>query len=239
MSYLYNTFFYEPLYNALMFMFEFIPWADAGVVVILLTIIVRFMMYPLSKKSVDTQVKMSEISPQIEEIKKKYKEKPEEHARLILAIYKEKGVNPFSGIFVIMVQIPIIFALYQIFLHLPEIKSEAMYSFLNTPDNINTMFLGIIDVSGKSVIMALFASLSTYLQLKVTSRYQKPPEGDSFGENLARNMQNQMKYVFPVLVFFISYSISVAIALYWLTTNLFSVGQEIYIRERMKKPNLS
>jgi len=235
MSYLYQTFFFNPLYNTLMLLFQVVPWADAGVIVILLTVLVRFFMYPLSKRAVVTQAKMSEISPQIEEIKKKYKDKPEEQARETLALYREKGVNPFSGILVIIIQIPIIFALYQIFLHFPEVKAEIVYSFLSAPESINTLFLGLLDVSGKSVPIAVLAAVSTFFQLQISSRYQKAPQGDSFGENLARSMQAQMKYVFPLMVFFISYSISAVIALYWLTTNLFSIAQEVFIRRKIAK----
>ncbi len=236
MSYLYHTFFFDPLYNALITLFNFLPWADAGLVVILLTILVRLIMYPLSKKAVMTQIRMGEIAPELESIKTKYKDKPEEQARKTLELYREKKVNPFSGILVIIIQIPLIFALYQIFLHFPEVKAEILYSFVSMPTEINTTFLGFMELTGKSLWIALLAAVSTYFQFKVSSQFQKVPAGDSFGDNLARSMQTQMKYIFPFIVFFISYNISAVIALYWLTTNIFSIGQEIYIRRNQPKP---
>lgn len=238
MSYLYHTFFFDPLYNALILLFKVLPWADAGIIVILLTILVRLILYPLSKKAVVTQVKMAEIGPDLENLKEKFKDKPEEQARRTLALYKEKGVNPFSGIFVILIQIPIILALYQIFLHFPEINLEVLYSFVPVPENINATFLGLLDITGKSAIIAALAAISTYFQLQIATQHQNAPKGNSFGDNLTRSMQTQMKYIFPVIVFFISYKISGVIALYWLTTNLFSIGQEIYVRKNLK-PSLT
>jgi YidC/Oxa1 family membrane protein insertase len=235
MSFLYHTFFFDPLYNILVFLFKILPWADAGLIVIILTILVRLMIFPLSRKAVLTQVKMAELAPELAKIKEKYKDKAEEQARQTLALYREKGVNPFSGILVIIIQIPIILALYQIFLHFPEINLALLYSFVTIPENINTTFLGLLDITAKNIPLAFLAALSTFFQFQISMKGQVPPKGNSFTDNLTRSMQTQMKYIFPVIVFFISYSISGAIALYWLTTNLFSIAQEIFVRKNIKK----
>ncbi len=235
MSYLYHTLFFDPLYNSLLILFRIMPWADAGIVVIVLTVLVRLILFPLSKKAVITQVRMAEIAPELEQIKERFKDKPEEQARKTLALYREKGVNPFSGILVIIIQIPIIIALYQIFLNFSEVRLELLYSFVSAPEYINSIFLGLLDLTGKSVVVAFLAALSTYFQLHIASKGQIIPKGNSFGDNLTRSMQTQMKYLFPVIVFFISYSISGVIALYWLTTNLFSIAQDLYVRKRLKK----
>ena len=234
MFFLYHKFFFDPLYNLLVFLFEIFPWADAGILVILLTILVRLIMYPLSRKAVVTQVKMAEIGPELAEIKEKYKDKAEEQARRTLALYKERGVNPFSGILVIVIQVPIILALYQIFLHFPTVDPGILYSFVSVPENINTTFLGLIDISAKNAIIAALAAASTYFQFQVSMSGQTKPQGNSFTDNLTRSMQSQMKYFFPVLVFFISYKISGVIALYWLTTNLFSIGQELFVKRNLR-----
>lgn len=234
MSFFYHTLFLDPLYNILVLLLKLSPWVDAGVIVIFLTVLVRMVMFPLSRKAVLTQVKMTEIAPALAKIKEQYKDKVEEQAKLTLALYKEKKINPFSGILVILIQIPIIFALYQIFLHLPEINSTLLYSFVAAPDHINTLFLGFLDITAQSVPLALLAALSTFFQFQISAKGQTKPTGNSFGDNFMRNMQTQMKYLFPIIVFFISYNISGAIALYWLTSNLFSIGQEIFIRKRLK-----
>jgi len=234
MSTFYHTIFFDPLYNTLIILFKVLPWADAGILVVILTIIVRLIIFPLSKKAILTQVKMAEIGPQLTEIKEKYKNKAEEQARRTLALYKEKGVNPFSGILVIAIQIPIILALYQIFLHFPEINADLLYSFVSVPDLISTRFLGLIDITEKNMVIAFLAALSTFFLFRISMKGQVKPKGNSFGNNLTRSMQTQMKYIFPIIVFFISYQISGAIALYWLTTNLFSIGQELFVRKKLK-----
>lgn len=234
MSFFYHTFFFDPLYNFLIVLFKILPWADAGILVIILTILVRLIIFPLSKKAILTQVKMAEIGPQLAEIKEKYKNQTEEQAKRTLALYKEKGVNPFSGILVIAIQIPIILALYQIFLHFPEINTTFLYSFITAPNSINTLFIGLVDITEKSLVIALLAAVSTFFQFQISMKSVAKPTGNSFGNNLTRSMQTQMKYFFPVIVFFIAYNISGVIALYWLTTNLFTIGQEIFVRNKLK-----
>ncbi len=237
MSYLYHTFIYTPLYNLLIALFNVIPWADAGIVVIVLTIIVRFVLFPLSKKAIVTQVAMQDINPALRAIQEKHKDDQETQTRETLALYKAKGVNPFSGIFVLFLQLPVIFALYGIFLNsgLPGVSKDILYSFISAPSHIDTMFLGIIEITKKSVILALLAAVSSFFQMKVATGSQKPPEGNNFADSLTRTMQTQMKYVFPFIVFFISYTISGVIALYWFTTNIFTIGQEIYVRRKLAR----
>lgn len=229
MSYIYHLFFFDPLYNTLITLFKITPWMSAGVAVVILTVLVRLILYPLSRKAVVTQAKMAEAGPKLEEIKEKYKDKPEEQAKRTLAFYKEQGINPFSGILVIIIQLPIIIALYQIFLHFPEVNMTYIYSFVQAPLSIDTTFLGV-DITGKSLTLAFLAGLSTFVQLYVSTKYQSAPKGNSLGDNLARSMQSQAKYVFPVIMFFIAYQVSGVIGLYFFTTNVFSIGQEIFVR---------
>ncbi|MBX4189565.1 YidC/Oxa1 family membrane protein insertase [Candidatus Parcubacteria bacterium] len=238
MSSLYHHFVFNPLYNALIAIFTFVPWADAGVAVILITIVVRVILFPLSQKAVVAQVKMQQISKDLQNIKDKYKDNKEEQARQTLALYKDKGVNPFSGILVLLIQLPVIFALYGIFLYtgFPKVDTEILYSFIHIPENISAVFLGM-DLTKKSAILALLAAIATFFQMRLaTARMPLPAKGKgdaSFGDNLAQSMQTQMKYFLPVLVFFIAYKISGVIALYWLTTNLFTIGQELLVRKRL------
>lgn len=238
MSALYNGVIFNPLYNALIAIFNILPWVDAGIAVILLTVAVRLILFPLSRKAVLTQVRMQEIAPALASIKEKYKDNQEEQAKKTLALYKEMGVNPFSGVLVLLIQLPIIFALYRIFLHagFPNVDMKLLYSFVHVPEHINTMFLGLIDITKKSAPLALLAALSTFFQLKLATKNaqtNKNKDAKGFGNDLAESMQTQMKYVFPFIVFFISYKISGVIALYWLTSNIFTIGQEIVVRKKV------
>ncbi len=166
MTAFYHLLIHDPLYNALIGIFNILPWADAGVVIILLTSLVRLALFPLSRKAVNTQIQMQAIGPKLAEIKEKYKDNSQEQARRTLELYKEKGVNPFSGVLVLLIQLPIIFALYRIFLYagFPNVNSAILYSFVHAPEHINTIFLGLIDLTHKSWFLALLAAITTFFQ---------------------------------------------------------------------------
>ena len=97
------------------------------------------------------------------------------------------------------------------------------------------MFFGIIDLSIKSIPLAILAGVSQYLQAHYMPQPAPSPanaDGSvSFSESFAKSMQMQMKYIFPFVIAFIAYSISGAVALYWITSNLFMVGQQIYVKK--------
>ena len=240
MSYLFNIFFYKPLYNGLIFLITILPWADIGIIVILFTCIVKLVLFPLSKKSVLNHIKMKEIQPELDAIKEKHKNNKQEQALKVMALYKEKKVNPFSGILLLFIQIPIIFALYFVFLKggLPKIDTNMLYSFIKIPEPVNISFLGLMDITQKSYIMAFFAALTQFFQVKFAipsfKKTDNSLKSNSFKDDLAKSMSIQMKYILPVIIFFISRGLPAVIALYWTTSNLFAIGQELYLRRSRK-----
>ncbi|MBY0376500.1 YidC/Oxa1 family membrane protein insertase, partial [Patescibacteria group bacterium] len=153
----------------------------------------------------------------------------EEQARKTFELYKEHKTNPFSGCLLVLIQIPIIFALYYVFYKGINFDGGILYSFIKNPGTMNMEFLGLIDIAGRSLLLAIIAGLSQYLQAHYMPKPTENSGGDGgFQDSLAKSMRLQMKYIFPVLVAFIAYRISGAIALYWITSNLFAVGQQIY-----------
>jgi YidC/Oxa1 family membrane protein insertase len=97
------------------------------------------------------------------------------------------------------------------------------------------LFLGILDIGKSSLILAIIAGISQYFQ---ASLMPKPvisdKNSDSFQDNFARSMQTQMKYVFPFLIAFIAYRVSGAVALYWITSNIFAIGQQMYANKKKR-----
>jgi YidC/Oxa1 family membrane protein insertase len=237
MSAFFHVAFYQPLYNGLIFLMDILPWFDAGVIVVLFTILVKFILFPLSKQAVITQIRMKEIEPQLKAIKEKYKDNSQEQAKKTMEMYKEKKVNPFSGVFVVLLQLPIIFALYYIFLRsgLPSIDGNLLYSFIPHPNTVNMSFLGLINITQKSLFLAFLAGISSFFQAKLAAPVVAPKKDNpSFSDDLARGMSMQMRYVLPIIVFFISYKISGVVALYWFTSNVFTIIQERYLRKKFK-----
>lgn len=233
LSYIWNTFLYDPLLNALAFLVSIIPGGDVGVAVILLTILVKVLLFPLSQKSIESQAEMNILAPEINKIKASGASK-EEQAKQTFELYKKHKVNPFSGCLLVLIQIPIIFALYFVFFKGIKFDSGLLYSFIHAPEHANMVFLGIIDIGQKSLILAILAGVSQYLQAHFMPKPTSSPTAGSvpsFSESFAKSMHMQMKYIFPFIVAFIAYSISGAVALYWITSNLFMVGQQIYVKK--------
>ncbi|MBP9714996.1 MAG: membrane protein insertase YidC [Candidatus Pacebacteria bacterium] len=225
---IWNTVLYEPLLNALAFLVSIVPGGDVGLAVILLTLLVKIVLFPLSQRSIESQKKMNLLAPEIKKIKDSGASK-EEQAKLTFELYKKHKTNPFSGCLLILIQIPIIFALYYVFLKGLNFESGLLYSFVKAPENVNMLFLGVLDLTQKSLLLAVLAGISQFFQ----AYYMPKPapstgDGKSFQESFAKSMHVQMKYVFPFIVAFIAYSVSGAIALYWVTSNIFAVGQQIY-----------
>lgn len=233
-----NTFFYEPLYNALIFLVGVVPGGDVGIAVIVLTVLVKFALYPLSQKSIVTQLKMRALEGEISAIKERHKDKKEEQARQTMALYKKHKVNPFSGCVTVLIQLPIILALYFVFLKGLAPDGGVLYSFVHFPENLNPHLLGLFDLGKKSVILALVAGVFQYFQMDITLPKTKPRVGvgASFAEEFSRSMTTQMRYVLPVMIVFIAYTTSGAVALYWAASSLFAIGQELLVRRGIQKP---
>ena len=230
----FTTTIFQPLYNGLIFLMASIPFADAGVVIIIFTIVVKLVLLPLSLKASKAQIEMKAIEKDLQKIKDTYKDNKEELSKKTIEYYQEKGINPFASILILIIQLPIVIGLYQVFLKsgLPSVETALLYTFVTAPVAINMMFLNIINISQKSVVLAIIAGITTYMQISLANTNQQQPSGSGMQNDIARAMAVQMKYVFPIIVTFICYSISSALALYWITSNIFAVLQEIYIKKK-------
>src|SRR3989338_1419614 len=232
-----NTLLYEPLVNALAILVSIIPGGDVGIAVVILTIFVKVALFPLSKKSIESQAQMSLLAPELDKIKKSGASK-EEQAKQTFELYKKHKTNPFSGCLLALIQIPIIFALYYVFSKGVNFDSESLYSFVHLPENINMDFLGVIDISQKSLVLAILAAVSQYFQARFMPKPASSAAPGSFAESFTKSMHMQMRYILPIFIFIILYtdfmgiSLSGAVALYWVTSNVFAIGQQIYIDKK-------
>jgi|SRR3989338_4765811 len=235
-SYIWNLILYKPLLNALAALVSIVPGGDVGIAVIILTLVVKLLIFPLSQRSIESQAKMNLLAPELNKIKKSGKSK-EEQAKETFELYKKHRTNPFSGCLLVLIQIPIIFALYYVFWKGINFESGLLYSFVHVPEHINMIFLGILDLSKKNLVLAVLAGVSQYFQAYFMP---KPPNlgasNGTFGESFQKSMNMQMKYFFPFLVAFISYSVSGAVSLYWITSNIFAIGQQIYVERKKHVP---
>lgn len=239
MSSLWHTFFFDPIYNTLVFFIDHVPHGDVGLAIIFTVLLVKMVLLPLSIKAVQTQKVMREIEPKLKEIKEKYKDDKQKQAEAMMGIYREAGMNPLASLFLTLLQIPIIIALYFAVssgggIALPAINTALLYSFISAPSEVTMYFLGMIDMLGHSVPLALAAGVTQYVYIHLSMPALPPREANAepdFKADFMRNMQLQMKYVMPVMIAIVAYSISTAIALYFFVSNLTMIGQEYFIRK--------
>ena len=232
---LWNILIYKPLYNALVGLIDILPGANIALAVIILTTFVRTLMLPLNKKSIKSQMAMKEIEPELSKIKKDYPDR-QIQAQKTMALYKEYGVNPFSGCLVVLIQFPIIIALYLVFtkgINGGAIDSSLLYSFIKIPNEVGLNFLGI-KITENNLIIAVLVAVSQYFSLKQINDINKPKKEASidpnekvdFAQEFSKNMSKNMTYTLPVIIGIVSYQVSVAVALYFLTSNIVSIVQQ-------------
>ena len=231
----FNIILYQPLFNALVFLYQYIPGRDFGVAVIALTLIIRIVLYPLMAKSIKSQRVMTEIQPKAQEIQKKYKDDKEKQAKEMMALYQKEKVNPFGGCLPLLIQLPILIALYRVFWKgLQPETMDFLYSFVPNPGVIDSTFLGMINLAEASILLAIVAGISQFFQTKMLMPRMK--QSVSQGGQMAQfsgMMQKQMLYFFPILTVFILWRLPSAIGIYWIVTALFTVLQQYLV---MKKP---
>lgn len=238
---LWTTIFYQPIYNALIFIINNITVGDVGFGIILLTILVKFILFPLTKKSIRSQILMKRIEPELKKIKKDFPDK-QEQAKKTFELYKKFGVNPFSGCLVVLLQLPVIFALYYVFYKGLALESGPLYSFIKNPTQLHTNFLGLVEVHGKSIVLAVLAGVTQFIQGYLAAPVKPKVEivkevssqdPKTFQEQMADSMQMNIRYILPIFITFIAYKISAAVAIYWITSNIFTIVQEWYIRRQI------
>jgi YidC/Oxa1 family membrane protein insertase len=231
----FHTIFYQPIYNLAVFLIGVLPNHSVALAVIATTLLVKFALFPLTKKALITQMRMRDIEPKLEAIRTKYKDDRQATALATMQVYKEEGVNPFSSIMALFVQLPVIFALYFIFYKggFPSIHLQDLYSFITPPQGISMEFL-MFHMAEKSWVLALIAGGAQFVQAQLAMPPLPESKEASFKNDMARSMNIQMKYVFPLIIIFISHSLSSVVALYFCVSNLFTIGQELALRKHKK-----
>jgi len=222
---------YQPLFNSLVILYNYIPGHDFGIAIIFLTLIIRLILYPTSVKAVKSQRSLQKLQPQMQEIQKKYKNDREKQAKETLALYKKEKINPFSGLLLALIQLPILIALYRVFWEGLNPKELAtLYSFVLNPGQINPLFLHIIDLSKPNLVFAILAGLTQYFQTKMLApKMDTSKEKDSKQPDFSRIMQKQMLYFFPIFTVIILLNLPSALGLYWTISGIFSIIQQYLI----------
>ncbi len=234
---MFQTIFYQPLLNLLVFLYNVTPGHDFGIAVILMTIIIKVVLLPLSKKSIKSQKSLQDLQPKIEEIKKKFANNKEEMGREMMKLYKENKVNPFSSCLPLLIQLPFLFAVFQVFrVGLSNGSLDLVYSFVHKPETINAVSLGFLDLSKPNIPLAVMAGIAQFWQAKmmVTKKTEVKGEG-SKDEDMMAIMNKQMVYFMPAMTVFIGLTLPGGLSLYWFITTVLTALQQKYIFQHKDK----
>jgi len=228
----FKTILYTPLFNVLILLASVVPGHDLGLAIILLTVIIRIIFFPLSIKAQRSQRAMNALAPKLAEIKAKFKNDQAAQGAATMQLYKDHGVNPVAGCIPLLIQLPVLIALYQVFIAgLNPESLGGLYPFIPDPGNIKTLFLGSIDVTGKNHYLALLAGVLQFVQAKQSIQYIQSA-GPANPQMKAMNAQ--MLYFLPVFIVIIGWNLSAGLVLYWVTTTVCSMFEQWYLRKTMK-----
>lgn len=251
--FLFKELVFRPLYNLLITVYNFVPARDFGIAIILVTVFIKLVLIPLSRKQIESQKKMQDIQPKVKEIQEKYKGDKEKQSRALMELYRNNKVNPFAGCLPLVVQLVFLIAIYRVLFTVSQegfmANSAELYSFVQNPGSINHVFLGIIDLSAvvnfsklntqsiMHILLVVGTAVAQYVQMKMMmgKTVAKPVTGKE--SDFSQIMSKQMLYLSPILTLFIGMRFPAGLALYWLISTLFMIAQQYYVKEKgLKHP---
>ncbi len=263
---IFELFIVQPIFNLLLFIYSIVPYADFGIAIIIFTIIIRFALWPLVVKQLHQVKAMRKLQPELARIKKATKGNRQLESMQMLELYKKHEVKPFRSILILLIQLPIFIALYQVIqvftTHRDSIDKftygfmqvfEPVKKLLADPSNFNEKFLGLIDLTqhaisptGISIFLVVLAGIAAYTQYVISKQTSPTNTNKRLRDVLAEAgegkqpdqaelnavMTGKMIKFLPFMMFFIMLSLPGALALYYVTSNLFAAVQQHYLLKR-------
>lgn len=236
MGNLFNEILTRPILNLLLWLYDVVPGRDIGIAIIILTIIVKLVLYPFAVQQIKQQRALQALQPKIDEIRKRLKDDKEAQSRELMELYKAEKVNPAASCLPLLIQLPIFIALYHALQSgLSSQGLNQLYSFVPNPGTVNPMLFGIVDLTKANYVLAILAGIVQYWQ---TRQIMKPPgavtppppevEGKPAAkdEGMAAMMNKQMLYIMPIMTIVIGFSLPGGLTLYWLVMSLLTVLQQ-------------
>ncbi len=225
---------YRPLFNLLIWLYNVIPGADIGFAIIALTVVVKLVLWPLTQASLKSQKALQDLQPKLDELKAEHKDNKEALAKAMMELYSKEKVNPLSSCLPILVQIPILIALYKVLsdgLHAESLG--ALYQFVQNPGTIDAMFLGKMNLGERSILLAILSGIFQYIQTRmlISSRPPKQVQGapGAKDEEMLQAMNKSMLYFMPVMTTVIGFSLPGGLTLYWVAMNVVSIIQQYFV----------
>jgi YidC/Oxa1 family membrane protein insertase len=215
---MFHTFVYQPILQALVFVYQHLAFQDLGIAIIILTLGIRIILYPLFTRGARDQALMQRLQPKIASIQKQHKENKETQAKALMELYRDHKLNPLSSIFTLLVQLPIFFALFDIF------RNELGASVFASHE-----FLGILDLSARSPVLVVLAAGLQYFQARLTL----PPKKEGETQGSAATTARIMTVAGPIITVVVLVNLPSAIGLYWLASTGFSILQQVVVNRKL------
>jgi YidC/Oxa1 family membrane protein insertase len=232
-STLFNVVLYQPLFNIFVGLYNILPGHDVGVVIIVVTVLLRLAVYPLTASSIKAQRSLQELQPKLEALKKQYAGEQQKLAQATMELYRSNKVNPFASCLPLLIQLPILIALYWVMQDglASTNLSKSLYSFIANPGTINPISFGFLNLSKPNVILAVLAGIAQFWQAKTMNRQVPPKEAGAGGkdENMMAIMNKQMLYMMPAMTVLIGFSLPSGLTLYWFWSTVLMALQQYYM----------
>ena len=232
---MFQTIFYQPIFNLIVFLYNSVSFNDLGVAIILLILIIKLLFFPLSKKSIASRKALADLQPKLDEIKKTYAGDKEAISRETLALYKDNKINPFSSCLPLLIQFPFLIAIFRIFRDGVSGHMDLIYPFVHNPNTINNVSFGFLDLSLPNVYLAVLAGLAQFFQAKMMVSKQPEIKGNgSKDENMTAIMSKQMMYFAPIITIFIGIKLPGGLTFYWFMLTIFTILEQWLILKPRK-----
>jgi YidC/Oxa1 family membrane protein insertase len=239
LSVVYNEILFRPIFNLLVAVTNLLPTHSIAWAIIVVTLIVRLILMPATihqaRQAQKNQKKLTELQLQLKKIQEQYATDRAKQAQETMALYRQAGINPAAGCLPLLLQLPVLIAMYQVFLSglKPELW-QYLYSFVAQPGNLNLMFF-TVDITQPNVWFGVAAGVAQFIQMRFSAPAPTlTPGGSDDQAKTMQAMQKNMMYIFPVMTVFIALSLPAALALYWFVSTVFGVLQQYLLKRTMK-----
>ncbi|HBO99873.1 MAG: Membrane protein insertase, YidC/Oxa1 family [Candidatus Uhrbacteria bacterium GW2011_GWF2_41_16] len=235
---------YQPLFNLLIWLYNIIPGMDLGFAIIAISLVTKLVLWPFSHVALKSQKSLQEIQPKLEALKEQFKDDKEGLTKAMMQLYQTEKVNPLSSCLPLLIQLPILFALYAVLRDGLRVDSLVhLYPFIHNPGSINPFFLNWIDLGQPHLVMAIVAGILQFVQTKMLMT-QRPPRAirkkeGAKDEDMLTAMNQSMTYMMPIMTVVIGASLPGGLTLYWIVMNIFSIVQQFFVLKSHKKSEIS
>lgn len=229
---------FRPLFNLLVGITNLLPTHNVGFAIIAVTLLARLALLPSSlhhaRQLQRNQDKMAELKKELDNVNRKHKDNKAKRAEETMALYRRAGINPASGCLPLLIQLPILFALFKVFnTGLGPDTYQYLYSFVSHPQVLHSVFFSV-PLAEPNVVFAVLAGIAQFVQMRFFNPTPPSQPGiNESSEQMMAAMQNNMRYIFPVMTTFFALQFPAALTLYWIVSTLFGIMQQVLIKRML------